>query len=36
MLFAALIGALWLKEGFGPRRIAGAASVVLGVAALKL
>ena len=36
VLFAALIGALWLKEGFGVRRLAGAASVVLGVAALKL
>jgi drug/metabolite transporter (DMT)-like permease len=36
VLFAALIGALWLKEGFGLRRMAGAASVVLGVAALKL
>jgi drug/metabolite transporter (DMT)-like permease len=36
VLFAALIGALWLKEGFGIRRLAGAASVVLGVAALKL
>ena len=36
VLFAALIGALWLKEGFGWRRIAGAASVVAGIAALKL
>jgi drug/metabolite transporter (DMT)-like permease len=36
VLFAALIGAVWLKEGFGLPRIAGAASVVLGVAALKL
>jgi drug/metabolite transporter (DMT)-like permease len=36
VLFAALIGALWLKEGFGLRRMAGAASIVLGVAALKL
>ena len=33
---AALIGALWLKEGFGLPRLAGAASVVAGVAALKL
>jgi drug/metabolite transporter (DMT)-like permease len=36
VLFAALIGAVWLKEGFGPMRLAGAASVVAGVAALKL
>ena len=36
VLFAALIGALWLKEGLGPMRLAGAASVVAGVAALKL
>ena len=36
VLFAALIGAVWLKEGFGPMRLAGAASVVVGVAALKL
>ena len=36
VLFAALIGALWLKEGFGWPRLAGAASVVVGVAALKL
>jgi drug/metabolite transporter (DMT)-like permease len=36
VLFAALIGSLWLKEGFGWRRIAGAASVVAGIAALKL
>jgi drug/metabolite transporter (DMT)-like permease len=36
VLFAALIGTLWLKEGFGAMRLAGAASVVLGVAALKL
>ncbi len=36
VLFAALIGALWLKEGFGWRALAGAASVVAGVAALKL
>jgi drug/metabolite transporter (DMT)-like permease len=36
VLFAALIGAIWLKEGLGVRRLAGAASVVLGVAALKL
>ncbi len=36
VLFAALIGAIWLKEGLGMRRLAGAAGVVLGVAALKL
>ena len=36
VLFATLIGSMWLKEGFGWRRIAGAASVVAGVAALKL
>jgi drug/metabolite transporter (DMT)-like permease len=36
VLFAALIGAVFLKEGLGMRRLAGAASVVLGVAALKL
>ena len=36
VLFAALIGSIWLKEGFGLPRLAGAASVVAGVAALKL
>jgi len=36
VLFAALIGALWLKEGFGLPRLAGAASGVIGVAALQL
>ena len=36
VLFAALIGAIWLREGFGLPRLAGAASVVAGVAALKL
>lgn len=36
VLFAALIGTLILKEGFGLARLAGAASVVAGVAALKL
>ena len=36
VLFAALIGAFWLREGFGAMRIAGAASVVIGIAALKL
>jgi drug/metabolite transporter (DMT)-like permease len=36
VLFAALIGAVWLREGFGLPRLAGAVSVVAGVAALKL
>jgi drug/metabolite transporter (DMT)-like permease len=36
VLFAALIGAVWLKEGFGMMRLVGAASVVAGIAALKL
>jgi drug/metabolite transporter (DMT)-like permease len=36
VLFAALIGALWLGEGFGLRRLAGAACIVLGIAVLKL
>ncbi|MEO8345976.1 MAG: EamA family transporter [Betaproteobacteria bacterium] len=36
VIFAALIGALWLKEGFGFARLAGAATVVVGVATLKL
>ncbi|HKW81647.1 MAG TPA: EamA family transporter [Casimicrobiaceae bacterium] len=36
VLFAALLGSFWLKEGFGWRRAAGAASVVAGIAALKL
>jgi drug/metabolite transporter (DMT)-like permease len=36
VLFAALIGSLWLKEGFGLPRLAGALAVVLGIAALKL
>ena len=36
VLFAALIGAVWLKEGFTLPRIVGAASVVAGIAALKL
>ncbi len=36
VLFAAMLGSLWLKEGFGWRRLAGAASVVAGIAALKL
>jgi drug/metabolite transporter (DMT)-like permease len=36
VLFAALIGAVWLKEGFNLPRLAGAAGVVLGIAVLKL
>jgi drug/metabolite transporter (DMT)-like permease len=36
VLFAALIGTVLLKEGFGLARLVGAASVVAGVAALKL
>lgn len=36
VLFAALLGSLWLKERFGLRRLAGAVSVVLGIAALRL
>jgi drug/metabolite transporter (DMT)-like permease len=36
VLFAAIIGTVLLKEGFGVARLAGAASVVAGVAALKL
>jgi drug/metabolite transporter (DMT)-like permease len=36
VLFAAVIGAVLLKEGFGYARLVGAASVVAGVAALKL
>ncbi|MEO8739473.1 MAG: DMT family transporter [Casimicrobiaceae bacterium] len=36
VLFAALMGSLWLKEGFGWRRAAGAATVVAGIATLKL
>lgn len=36
VLFAALMGSLWLKEGFGLLRLAGATSVVLGIAALRL
>lgn len=35
VLFAALIGAWWLKERFGPARAAGTALVVGGVAALR-
>lgn len=36
VLFAALIGARWLKERFGLRRAAGTALIVGGVAALRL
>ncbi len=36
VLFAAIIGTFLLKEGFGIARLVGAASVVAGVAALKL
>jgi drug/metabolite transporter (DMT)-like permease len=36
VLFAAVMGALWLGEGFGIARVVGAASVVAGIAALKL
>lgn len=36
VLFAALLGSLWLKERLGLPRLAGAVSVVLGIAALKL
>jgi len=36
VLFATLMGSVWLKEGYGWRRLAGAASVVAGIAALKL
>jgi len=36
VLFAALMGSLWLKEKFGLPRLAGAVSVVLGIAVLKL
>ena len=36
VLFAALLGTLWLKEGFGPGRALGTLLVVAGVAALRL
>jgi drug/metabolite transporter (DMT)-like permease len=36
VLFAALMGSLWLKEKFGLPRLAGAVSVVLGIVVLKL
>ena len=35
VIFAALIGAVWLREPFGPRRIAGACVVTVGIALLK-
>jgi drug/metabolite transporter (DMT)-like permease len=36
VLFAAIIGSVMLKESFGARRLAGAALVVAGIAALKV
>jgi multidrug transporter EmrE-like cation transporter len=36
VLFAALIGVLWLKEGFGLQRAAGTALIVAGVMVLRL
>jgi phosphonate utilization associated putative membrane protein len=36
VLFAALIGVWWLKEGFGPQRALGTALIVGGVMALRL
>ncbi|MFT3665921.1 EamA family transporter [Piscinibacter sp.] len=36
VLFAALLGALWLKEGFGALRLGGTALVLAGVMALRL
>jgi phosphonate utilization associated putative membrane protein len=36
VLFAALIGAVWLKEGFGAQRAAGTALIVAGVMSLRL
>jgi drug/metabolite transporter (DMT)-like permease len=36
VVFAALIGTLFLKEAFGWRRLAGAVGVAAGVAALRL
>src|SRR5207247_3720597 len=36
ILFAALMGAHWLQEGDAPRRIAAAAAMALGVAALAI
>ena len=36
VVFAALMGTLFLKESFGWRRLAGAVGVAAGVAALRL
>lgn len=36
VLFAALIGAVWLREGFGAQRAAGTALIVAGVMSLRL
>ena len=36
VLFAALIGAVWLREGFGVQRAAGTALIVAGVMSLRL
>jgi drug/metabolite transporter (DMT)-like permease len=36
VIFAALIGAVFLREGFGAARIAGAVLVVAGIAALRV
>jgi len=36
VLFAAVIGAIWLKEGFGAQRAAGTALIVAGVMTLRL
>jgi drug/metabolite transporter (DMT)-like permease len=36
VLFAVLIGGHWLKEGFGARRLAGAALILFGVVSLRL
>jgi len=36
VLFAAVIGAIWLKEGFGVQRAAGSALIVAGVMTLRL
>ena len=35
VIFAALIGTVWLREPFGPRRIAGACVVAVGIALLR-
>ena len=36
VIFAALIGALWLKEGFGPVRICATCAVAIGVVVMKV